>query len=70
MVHRGTEQPNGERDTRCLSASLDVQKEVLYGDWIREMNTTESGDSLAPKLKEKLKSRGTATCRIWSERMS
>lgn len=50
--------------------SVDVQREVLCRDWIREMNTIESRDSLAPKLKGKLKSRGTETRRIWSGRMS
>lgn len=53
-----------------FSFSVDVQREVLYRDWIIEMNTTEPQYSLTPKLKEKLKSRRTATCGIWSERMS
>lgn len=73
-TERGSErQGAGEwREAYVLpfSFSVDVQREVLYRDWIREMNTIESQDSRAPKLKEKLKSRGTATCRIWSERMS
>lgn len=63
------------RDMCCLSAfSVDVQREVLHRDWIREMNTIESWDSLVPKLKEELKeelkSCGIATCRFRSERMS
>lgn len=70
MDQRGREQTNGGKDVLPFSFSVDVQREVLYRDWIREMNTIESLDSLALKLKEEPKSCGTATRRIWSERMS